>query len=78
MYEGLLVWSSKLGMDGMIVWASKPDMNDFVLWASKPSAMGLIGIGHQHRGVADRHTRSGISKLVSRRNDVEKVPGPLD
>jgi hypothetical protein len=31
-----------------------------------------------NRGVADRRTRGGISKLALRRSDVEKAPGPLD
>jgi hypothetical protein len=32
----------------------------------------------QNQGVADQRTRGGISKLASRRSDVEKAPGPLD
>jgi hypothetical protein len=32
----------------------------------------------QNREVADQRTRGGISKLVSRRSEVEKAPGLLD
>ena len=32
----------------------------------------------QNRGVVDRRTRGGISKLASRRSDVEKALGPLN
>jgi hypothetical protein len=39
---------------------------------------GFDQFGPQNRRVTDRQTRGGISKLVSRRSDVEKAPGPLD
>ena len=39
---------------------------------------GFDRFGPQNRGVADRWTHGGISKLASRRSEVEKAPGPLD
>jgi hypothetical protein len=75
--EGLRVWSSKPGKDGLLVWDSKLD-RDGLMEALKPSVAGLIGLGLKNQGVADRQTRGGISKLASRRSDVEKTPGPLD
>jgi hypothetical protein len=43
MYEGLLVWSSELGMDGWMIWALKPYVDDLVILISKSSTMGLTG-----------------------------------
>ena len=39
---------------------------------------GFDRFGPQNQGVADQRTRGGISKLASRRSEVEKAPGPLD
>jgi hypothetical protein len=49
-----------------------------VVWALKSSAAGVDRFGPQNRGVADRRTRGSISKLLSRRSDVEKALGPLN
>ena len=90
MHEGLPVWSSKPGMDDFMIWASKPPMEGFMGLDLKTrhgrfGGLGLKTIncrfdwsGPQNRGVADRRTRGGISKLVLRRIDREKASGPLD
>jgi hypothetical protein len=44
----------------------------------KTIGAGFDRFGPQNRGVADRRTHGGISKLASRRSDVEKTPDPLD
>ena len=39
---------------------------------------GFDRFGPQNRGEADRWARGGISKLASKRSEVEKALGPLD
>jgi hypothetical protein len=61
-----------------VVWASKPSDRWFGGLGLKTIGGGFDRFGPQNRGVADRRTHGGISKLALGRSEVKKALSLLD